>query len=165
MIGPYPLRVSGTMAMPTGTRTYPLISIDAKGNDTIIRGEQAPEVSGPEPFLLINPGITLLSQPLVPEQLGNDAFSTVELYGDFALGSITGRISTLILSTDKVWNFTVVFDPETATLVQGLRQLLDIFHVELPIPMDFPVLSDFYVAQIAPIRSGSRLSHLSPFQN
>ena len=148
MIGPWPLRLSGSVSLPTSARTYPLIDVDARGNDTIISGAQEPGVAGPDAISLSNPGLTLLVQPLVPPMAGNDAFSTIELFGDFALGSITGRISTLILSTGDVWNFVVQFDKETASLVQGLAQLTAIFGVELPIPMNFPVLSDFYVAEV-----------------
>ncbi|MCW3085509.1 MAG: hypothetical protein JWP12_2875 [Bacteroidetes bacterium] len=148
MIGPWPLRLSGTIGMPTSQRTYPLIDADARGNNTIIEGKKVEGVDGPSSVSLINPGLTLVVQPLVPPQAGNNAFSTIELFGDFALGEITGRISTLILSTGETWNFVVRFNKETASLVQGLAQLTRIFGVELPIPMDFPVLSDFYVAEI-----------------
>jgi LysM repeat protein len=148
MIGPWPLRLSGTVALPDSTRTYPLINADARGNSTIIEGAKEPGIDGPDAISLDNPALTLLVQPLVPPMAGNDAFSTIELFGDFALGEIKGRISTLILSTGTVWNLSVRFDPKTASLVQGLAQLTRIFGVVLPIPMDFPILSDFYVAEI-----------------
>jgi LysM repeat protein len=148
MIGPWPLRLSGTLEVPTATRTYPVIDLDAQGNSTIISGAKEPGVDGPDPINISDPGITLLVQPLVPPQADMIAFSTIELFGYFALGEITGRISTLILSTGSLWNFTVRFDKETASLVQGLAQLTRIFGVELPVPMNFPVLSDFYVAEV-----------------
>lgn len=148
MIGPWPLRLSGTVEMPTANRSYPLIRLDVRGNDTIINASKEIGVDGPDAMALANPGLTLLVQPLRPPQPNKVAFSTVELFADFALGEIKGRISTLILSTDKVWNFTVRFNKDTASLVQGLAQLTRIFGVELPIPMNFPVLSDFYVGEI-----------------
>lgn len=148
MIGPYPLRLSGTMQLPASQRNYPVMSLDASGNNTIIQGDQTSGVSGPSPILLMNPGITIISAPLPQEQMGNTSYSTIELYGNFSIGGINGRISVLILSAGTTWSFSVVFDPETASLVQGLAQLLSIFGVELPIPMNFPILSDFYVAGI-----------------
>lgn len=149
MIGPWPLSISGSVTMPTIARTYPLINLDARGNDAIINGAKEPGVDGPDAIALVNPGLTLLVQPLVPPQgLNRIAFSTLELFGDFALGEIKGRIATLILSTGDTWNFTVKFKKNTASLVQGLAQLTRLFGVELPIPMNFPVLSDFYVAEI-----------------
>ncbi len=148
MIGPWPLRLSGTVQMPTSTRTYPLINLDARGNDTIINAAKEPGIGGPDAMALANPGLTLLVQPLRPEQPDRIAFSTLELFANFALGEIKGRISTLLLSNDDVWNFTVRFNKGTASLVQGLAQLTRIFGVELPIPMNFPILSDFYVGEI-----------------
>lgn len=148
MIGPYPLRLSGTMDLPTTARNYPVMNIDARGNSTIIQGEQTSGVNGPSSIPLLNPGLTIISAPLPEEQLGNTSYSTIELYGDFSIGGINGRISTLILSAGRVWAFSVVFDPATSSLVQGLAQLLGIFGVELPVPMNFPLLSDFYVAEI-----------------
>ncbi len=148
MIGPYPLNLFGTVALPTPERSYPLLNVDARGNNTIIEAPQDSGVPGPSAIALASPGLTLLIQPLDPPEPNIIAFSTIELFGYFALGEITGRISTLILSTNDVWNFSVVFDKETSSLVQGLAQLTRIFGVELPIPMDFPVLSDFYVAEV-----------------
>jgi LysM repeat protein len=148
MIGPYPLSLSGTVALPKAARPFPLIDLDALGNSTTIQAVQDSGVPGPSAIALSNPGLNLLVQPLEHPMAGNIAFSTIQLFGYFALGEITGRISTLILSTGKVWNFIAIFDKETASLVQGLAQLTRLFGVELPVPMDFPVLSDFYVAEI-----------------
>ncbi|CAN5747499.1 hypothetical protein BH11BAC7_BH11BAC7_11530 [soil metagenome] len=148
MIGPWPLRLSGTFEVPTATRAYPIIDVDATGNSTVITGAKEPLVDGPDAINISDPGLTLLVQPLLPPQADMVAFSTIELFGYFALGEITGRISTLILSTGSLWNFTVRFDKETSSLVQGLAQLTRIFGVELPVPMNFPVLSDFYIAEI-----------------
>lgn len=148
MIGPWPLRLYGTVNLPNDSRSYPLINLDARGNDTIINGAKEPGVDGPDAIALANPGLTLLVQPLIPEQPDRIAFSTIELFANFTLGEINGRIATLILSTQEVWNFSVRFEKGSATFVQGLAQLTGIFGVELPIPMDFPVLSDFYIAEI-----------------
>lgn len=167
MIGPWPLRISGTVEMPTSTRNYPLIDLDARGNNTSIIGNSEPGINGPSPIALQNPGLNLIVQPLVEEQLGNVAFSTIRLFANFALGDINGRISTLILSTGDTWNFTVNFS-KNATLINGLKQLLDIFKVPLPIPMNFPVLKDFYVAEVdidLQITSGSGLIPSFSLQN
>lgn len=147
MIGPYPLRLAGTVGLTTSERDYPLLELDAKGNPTSIEAGKEAGVNGPSAFSLSNPGITIVSDKLDPPQMGLSSFSTLELFGDFSLNGIDGRISTIILSTGDTWNFTVQFS-ENATLVQGLAQLTGLFGVVLPIPMDFPVLSDFYVAQL-----------------
>lgn len=167
MIGPWPLRVTGTVEMPTTARNYPLIDLDAKGNNTNIVGNSEPDINGPSPVTLQNPGLNLILQPLAEEQLGNVAFSTIRLFANFALGDINGRISTLILSTGDTWNFTVQFS-KNATLINGLAQLTRIFGVELPIPMNFPILKDFYVAEIdidLQITSGSSLIPSFSLQN
>lgn len=167
MIGPWPLRLSGTVVMPDNTRNYPLIDLDATGNSTNIIGDAQSGINGPSAVTLQNPGLNLIVQPLVEEQLGNVAFSTIRLFGNFALGDITGRISTLILSTGDTWNFTVKFS-KNATLINGLAQLTRIFGVELPIPMNFPVLKDFYVAEIdidLQVESGSGLIPSFSLQN
>ncbi|SDX40941.1 LysM domain-containing protein [Hydrobacter penzbergensis] len=148
MVGPWPLRLSGSVEMPTSTRSYPLINLDARGNDTIINVAKQQDINGPDAMGLSNPGLTLLVQPLKPQQPNRIAFSTIELFADFALGEIKGRIATLVLSNDDVWNFTVRFKKNVFTLRQGLAQLTRIFGVELPIPMNFPVLTDFYVGEI-----------------
>lgn len=109
MVGPWPLRLSGSVEMPTSTRSYPLINLDARGNDTIINVAKEQGISGPDAMGLSNPGLTLLVQPLKPQQPNRIAFSTIELFADFALGEIKGRIATLVLSNDDVWNFTVRF--------------------------------------------------------
>jgi hypothetical protein len=148
MIGPWPLRISGTVTMPDNNRTYPLMDINATGSATVIDAASEPGVQGPQPIALINPGLNFVIAPLNPPQPDISAFSTVYLYGDFAIGKIQGRIQTIILSTNDMWNFVVLFRPETASLVQGLAELVSIFGVDLPIPMNFPVLSDFYIAEL-----------------
>jgi len=147
MISPWPLSLSGTIELATVERTYPLVELNARGNNTVITGQPESGVQGPAVINLEDPGITLIIAKLVPPQPDKIAFSTIELFGDFAIGEIKGRISTLIYSTGSLWNFTVVFS-ENATLVQGLAELMAIFGVELPVPMNFPVLKDFYVAQL-----------------
>lgn len=147
MIGPWPLRLSGTVVMPDSTRSYPILSLNATGNSTIINVAAEPGVQGPSGMALNDPGLTLIVNTLVPAQADVDAFSTIQVYADFVLGQITGQLSTFILSTDSIWNLTVRFD-KNATLVQGLAQLTAIFGVELPIPMNFPVLKDFYISEI-----------------
>lgn len=148
MIGPWPLRVAGTVTMPVANRSYPLMNINATGSATIIDADSEPGVQGPQPIALINPGLNFVIAPLRQPQPDITAFTTVYLYGDFAIGKIQGRIQTIILSTNNVWNFVVLFRKETASLVQGLAELVSIFGVDLPIPMNFPVLSDFYVAEL-----------------
>lgn len=148
MIGPWPLRMAGTVTMPDADRTYPLMNINATGSATVIDAGGEPGVQGPQPIALINPGLNFVIAPLSQPQPGITAFSTVYLYGDFAIGKIQGRIQTIILSTNDLWNFVVLFKKETASLVQGLAELIGIFGVDLPLPMNFPVLSDFYVAEI-----------------
>ena len=148
MVSPWPLSISGALELATIERIYPLLELDARGNNTIITAQQEDGVQGPAIINLEDPGITLIIAALIPEQPDKIAFSTVELFGDFALGDIKGRISTLIYSTGSLWNFTVIFDKDTASLVQGLAQLTAIFGVELTVPMNFPVLKDFYVAQV-----------------
>lgn len=148
MVGPWPLRLSGTIRFPNESRNYPIIDLEAKGNNTVINAERQPGIDGPAPVSLLNPGLRLLIQPLIPPQNERVAFSTIRLFADFNLGKIRGQISTLILSVDDVWRFNVVFDKASASLIQGLAELIGIFGVELPLPMNFPVLSDFYVAGI-----------------
>ncbi|SJZ84087.1 hypothetical protein SAMN04488128_1011805 [Chitinophaga eiseniae] len=148
MIGPWPLRITGTVTMPDDNRAYPLLSINATGSATVIDAASEPGVDGPQPVALINPGLNFVIAPLTPPQPDITAFSTVYLYGDFAIGKIQGRIQTIILSTNDLWNFVVLFRKENASLVQGLEELLGIFGVPLPIPMNFPLLSDFYVAEV-----------------
>lgn len=147
MIGPWPLRLSGTVEMPVGERSYPLLNLNAVGNSTAINVAQDAGVDGPSSLVLEEPGLTLIVSTLIPAQVDRVAFSTIELYGGFSLGQIQGRISTLILSTGTVWDFTVKFN-KYATLVQGLAELTKIFGVELPVAMNFPILSDFYVGEI-----------------
>ncbi|TNE28810.1 MAG: LysM peptidoglycan-binding domain-containing protein [Bacteroidetes bacterium] len=149
MIGPYPLRLNGTVGLTTSERDYPILDLDAMGNPTSIEAAQEDGMKGqgPSPFSLTNPGITIISAKQDPPQMGIASFSTLELFGDFSLNGIDGRISTIILSTGNTWNFTVRFN-ENATFVQGLAQLTSLFGVVLPIPMDFPILSDFYLAQL-----------------
>lgn len=149
MIGPYPLSLNGTVGLTTNKRDYPILDLDAMGNPTSIVAAQEDGMKGqgPSPFSLSNPGITIVSDKQDPPQMGISSFSTLELFGDFSLNGIEGRISTIILSTGNTWNFTVLFS-ENATIVQGLAQLTSLFGVVLPIPMDFPVLSDFYLAEL-----------------
>jgi len=148
MIGPWPLHISGTVAMPNAARTYPLMDIDATGSATVIDAASKTGVQGPQPIALINPGLNFVIAPLKQPQPDITAFSTVYLYGDFTIGKIQGRTRTIILSTNNLWNFVVLFKKETASLVQGLAELVSIFGVSLPIPMNFPVLSDFYIAEV-----------------
>lgn len=148
MIGPWPLRLQGNVVMPDETRDYPLLELDARGADTVINGQQEPGVDGPAAITLGNPGLTLIIAPLIEPQGDRVAFSTLELFGNFSLSNIRGRMSTLILSTGSTWSFTIRFDKETASLVQGLAQLTNIFGVTLPVPMNFPVLSDFYIGGV-----------------
>ena len=148
MIGPWPLRLQGTVVMPDETRDFPLLDLDARGADTVINGQQEPGVDGPAAITLGNPGLTLIIAPLIEPQGDRVAFSTLELFGNFSLSNIRGRMSTLILSTGSTWGFTIRFDRETASVVQGLAQLTNIFGVTLPVPMNFPVLSDFYIGGV-----------------
>lgn len=148
MIGPWPLRLSGYLSLPDNNRNYPLLSLDAWGNSTIITAEEDPDVQGPATIPLMNPGLTLIIATLDPPQEERIAYSTIELYADFALGSIQGRISTLILSTGSTWNFSVSFEKDTFTLSRGIAQLLEIFQVPVSVPMNFPALNDFYVSEV-----------------
>lgn len=147
-IGPYPLSLEGTLELPLPERTYPIFNLDARGNTNAISASSEAGVPGPSAFKIEDPAITLVSAKLDPPEETIDSYSTINLFGDFNFGEIKGRVSTLIMSTGDVWNFSVVFDPETSSLVQGLGQLTAFFGVELPIPMNFPVLSDFYIAEI-----------------
>lgn len=149
MIGPWPLRLSGTLIMPGDAQAFPIFRIDAKGSAaSVLNGAKEDGVDGPAAIALTDLGLTLVSAALVPPQPDRVAFTTLELYGTLNLGEISGRISTLILSTGSTWNFTLRFDKETSSMVQGLAQLTRWFGVELPIPMNFPILSDFYFSQI-----------------
>ncbi|MEM1321686.1 MAG: LysM peptidoglycan-binding domain-containing protein [Bacteroidota bacterium] len=148
MVGNWPLPLSGTVDMPTVDRNYPLLELDAQGNGMTITGTQQADVDGPATLPISNPGLTLVSTQSEDEYALSEAFTSVELFGDFALGSLQGRLSVLILSTGDVWSFSVDFQKETTTLVQGLSQLTSIFGVDLPVPMNFPLLSDFYVSRI-----------------
>ncbi|PPJ40436.1 hypothetical protein, partial [Pseudoxanthomonas sp. KAs_5_3] len=55
---------------------------------------------------------------------------------------------TQILTASTNWVFNAQFDPETSSLTQGLKSLADMFGMDLPVPMDFPLLSEFHFAEV-----------------
>jgi len=149
LMAPWPLRVSGTLTMPKDAEDFPRMNLNAAaGNPNAgITGDPVADVKGPSAITLNGLSLGIISAPLDPVNWGVDAFTSLTMRGNLALGEITGVISTLVLSLDSTWSFSIQFAKET-TLVTGLNQLQSLFGVELPIPMNFPVLSWFYISDI-----------------
>ena len=148
LLGTWPLNISGSVVMPTGADEPPLLDLKATGSSLTLQAGRAEGINdGPSAFPIKAVGLNLIVNELATPQFDHTHFSTLRIYGDVALGAITGTISTLILSTGNTWSFSITFR-KNATFVQGLSQLTDLFGVEIPVPMNFPVLSDFYLAEI-----------------
>jgi len=147
LLSPWPLRLSGTVVMPQNAQDFPRMLLKASGNSSI-NAQNEPGVEGPEAINLTNLGLEIVVEELEPARVDRNSFSTLELCGDLALSGIAGRVSTLILSAGATWSFSIEFDKSTTSLVRGLSQLTKLFGVELPVPMNFPLLSGFYVAEV-----------------
>lgn len=147
LLGNWPIKFSGTVIMPLDAFSPPIINLKAVGKNLTINAGKEGGTKGPGAFPIKSIGLMIISEKLGTPQFDHTHFSTLRICGDIELGGITGTISTLILSTGKTWSFQVTFS-KNATIVQGLSQLSELFGVDLPIPMNFPVLSEFYVAEI-----------------
>jgi hypothetical protein len=145
LLSPWPLRLEGTLTMPADATGFPMMALKAQGNSSnMFSANNQGGVNGPAPISVNGLGAALIIDTLDAELWGIDAYSTLRMFGAFDLGGgLSGEISNLTLSNGKTWSFSVQFDPETASLTQGLISLGNIFGVSLPIPMDFPLLSDF----------------------
>lgn len=150
LLSPWPLRLSGSVTMPTEARNFPLMELTAMGSPAnMFTASNEGGVDGPAPISLNGLGIKLIIDVLDPLLWGEDAFSTLRLFGSFDLGGgLAGIISNLTLSNGKTWSFSVQFDPEHASFTEGLISLGRIFGVDLPIPMNFPLLSAFQFSAV-----------------
>ncbi|HWX64796.1 MAG TPA: hypothetical protein VNZ27_00075 [Rhodanobacter sp.] len=150
LLSPWPLRLEGSLQMPATINDFPLMLLTAQGSSTnMLSGSKIPGVEGPDPFsanaLSLNISVDRLTDPV----LGHTGYSSLLLSGQFTLGGgLSGVISTRILSAGRTWSFSAQFDPTTSSLTQGLASLTRMFGVELPIPMDFPLLSKFHFAEV-----------------
>lgn len=150
LLSPWPLRLSGSIQMPVSTSDFPLMELTAQGSATnMLSGSGEPGVEGPKPFSVYGLSLVIAVQKLAAPSLGHDAMSSLRLSGAFDIGGgLSGVISTQILTAGPTWSFSAQFDPETSSLTQGLASLTGMFGVELPIPMDFPLLSEFRFAEV-----------------
>lgn len=150
LLSPWPLRLSGSVVMPASATDFPLLQLVAQGSPTnSFSGSTLPEVAGPDPLnvkaLFLEIDVSRLIRPM----FGNKGMSSLALGGEFVIGGgLSGVIRTQILTASSLWVFHAQFDPATSSLTQGLASLTRMFGVELPVPMDFPLLSEFHFAEV-----------------
>jgi hypothetical protein len=150
LLSPWPLRLEGSIVMPASGTDFPLLQLVAQGSSTnTFSGSTLPDVSGPKPLsvnaLFLEIGVSRLIRPI----FGNTGTSSLVLGGQFVIGGgLSGEIQTQILTASTNWVFNAQFDPETSSLTQGLKSLADMFGMDLPVPMDFPLLSEFHFAEV-----------------
>jgi hypothetical protein len=150
----WPLRVSGTLQMPASWDDYPLMELVAlagPGSDMTLVNNMPFGVVGNGPVCTItNVGLRLSIANIINTELWErPAFSTLYLTGHLSLGSLQADLSAPLLTSEKIWNLSVVFDPATASFVDGLSQLTTLFGMpELPLPDNFPLLNLFYFKEL-----------------
>lgn len=150
LLSPWPLRLSGTVVMPASATDFPLLQLVAQGSPTnSFSGSTVPEVAGPDPLNVKALFLEIGTRRLIRPMFGNKGMSSLALGGEFVIGGgLSGVIRTQILTASSLWVFHARFDPATSSLTQGLASLTRMFGVELPIPMDFPLLSEFHFAEV-----------------
>lgn len=151
LLSPWPLRLSGAVQMPAGASSFALMQLTAQGSasNVLSTGSPVDGVSGPAAFNVSALSLVIAVDLLDEPSLGHTGQSSLLLSGNFNLGDgLAGVLSAPILTAGQMWALSAQFDPATASLTQGLAALTRLFGVELPVPMDFPLLSAFHFAEV-----------------
>ncbi len=150
-LAPWPLTLSGPLAMPPDWETPPVMTLTARtaGSTSIAVGQQSGVDEGPGGLSLKQLGMELLVRTDLEEiDWGRTAFSVANLIGTVTLGDpqtgLAANLTTQVLTAGGDWHLTAIFDPKHASVVRGMAQLSTIFGVPaLPLPDNFPLLQTF----------------------
>lgn len=121
-LGPWPLRLDGTVALPVMTSDPLLLEL---------RATTAQGTIGEQPVRLRNPGFSLVAATNPDEDdLGPPAFSELRLVGTAEFGGerlITADLSATLLVSRDTWRLMADFGEQAHSLAGGLAQLATLF--------------------------------------
>jgi hypothetical protein len=148
---PWPLALSGTLAMPANWSEPPRMTLRAvaAGNSALTIGRQPGIPDGPAALALKDLGFELVIRTDLDERdWGRTAFSVLNLMGTVILGGaetgLSATLTTQVLTAGRLWHLTAEFDPRRASIVRGMAQLTTIFGLPaLPLPDNFPLIDTF----------------------